>query len=282
MLYLHDIDPVALHVGPLAIRWYGLLYIVAGALGWWIGRGRVRAGRFPVTQDQWLDLCFYIMLGVILGGRLGYMLFYGYESWLQDPLAILRVWEGGMSFHGGLLGVLIALAWWSRRHRLAFWDTVDFVAPLVPPGIFCVRMGNFIGGELWGKRTGGEWGVVFPDALSPAQAPESLRRAFDAGLLNDQARHPTQLYEAGLEGMLLFVVLILLSRVPRRRYFISGCFAVLYAWFRFAVEFLREPDAHIGYLGWHWLTMGQVLSAPLFVVGVILLWRSRRAPVLGA
>lgn len=196
---------------------------------------------------------------------------------------LFRVWEGGMSFHGGLLGVLFAGWWWSRRQGLHFFDTVDFVAPLVPPGLGLGRLGNWIGGELWGKPTGGEWGVVFPRALPPELAgmdPAALRAQFETGALAVYARHPSQLYQVLLEGVVLFAVLWWFSSRPRPRYAVSGLFALLYGLFRFAVEFVREPDAHIGYLAFGWLTMGQVLSLPLVALGLFLLWRSHSAPTL--
>jgi phosphatidylglycerol:prolipoprotein diacylglycerol transferase len=194
------------------------------------------------------------MLGVILGARLGYALFYDPRAYLHDPLEILRVWNGGMSFHGGLLGVLFAVWLFSRRRRLDFLQVVDFVAPLVPPGLFFGRLGNFINAELWGKVTDAPWGMVFPGAGS-------------------WPRHPSQLYEAALEGVLLFAVIWLYSSRPRPAGRVSGLFAVTYGLSRFLVELAREPDAHIGYLAFGWLTMGQVLCLPLLCVGFWLLLR---------
>lgn len=283
MSILQTIDPVALRLGPLAIHWYGLMYLMAFAVAWWLGRQRVRAGRISVDEQAYSDLVFYGMLGVILGGRIGYLLFYGWDQVLTDPMYVLRVWEGGMSFHGGLLGVLAALAWWSRKHQLHFFDAVDFVAPLVPPGLGFGRLGNYIGGELWGHPTDAPWGVVFRSALPSdlANLPtDALRRMHESGALEVYARHPSQLYQAFLEGVVLFGVLWWFSSRPRPRYAVSGLFALLYGVFRFLVEFVREPDAHLGYLAFGWLTMGQVLSVPLVIVGLWLLWRSRRAPTL--
>jgi phosphatidylglycerol---prolipoprotein diacylglyceryl transferase len=283
-MYLHQIDPIALALGPVQIHWYGVMYALAFAIAWLLGRQRVRAGRLPgVDENAFGDLAFYGMLGVVLGGRIGYVLFYAFGDFLRDPVMLFRVWEGGMSFHGGLLGVLAAGWWWSRRQRLHFFDTVDFVAPLVPAGLGLGRLGNWIGGELWGKPTGGDWGVVFPRALPPELAmldPAALRAEFEAGGLAQFARHPSQLYQVALEGVLLFAVLWWFSRRPRPRYAVAGLFALLYGLFRFAVEFVREPDAHIGYLAFGWLTMGQLLSMPLLALGLALLWLSRRAPTL--
>lgn len=286
MTWLHDIDPIAfpLPFFPYGVHWYGIMYLLGFGFAYWLGRRRVRAGRLPgVNEEGYGDLLFYGMLGVVLGGRIGYVLFYAFDAFLADPVMLLKINEGGMSFHGGLLGVMIAGAWWTWRHRLHYFDTVDFMAPLVPVGLGFGRLGNFIGGELWGKPTGGDWGVVFPHALPAefASLPiEKLRELHASGALDAFARHPSQLYQAALEGLAMAAVLIWYSRKPRPRYAVSGLFGVLYGVFRFLVEFVREPDAHIGYLAGGWLTMGQVLSLPLIAVGLVLLWLSRRAPTL--
>jgi len=279
--YLHQIDPVALQLGPVAIHWYGLTYLVAFAAAWWLGIRRLRAGRFGVSEQAFGDLMFYGMLGVVLGGRLGYIAFYGYEQVLADPLSALRVWEGGMSFHGGLLGVMAAVAWWSRAQGRALFETLDFVAPLIPTGILSVRIGNFIGGELWGRTTDAAWAVIFPSGLPLRYSAEELLSAHASGALDAYARHPTQLYEGFLEGVVLFVILWWFSSKPRSRYAVSGLFALGYGSFRFAVEFLRQPDAHLGFLAFGWLTMGMLLSLPLVLGGIALLALSRRnsAPV---
>lgn len=279
--HVHSIDPIAINLGPVAIHWYGVMYLLAFGLAWWLGRSRIRAGRLPVSEKAFGDLMFYGMLGVVLGGRIGYILFYNFGEWLSDPLMLLRVWEGGMSFHGGLLGVLVAGWWWTRRQGLHFFDTVDFVAPLVPQGLFFGRLGNYIGGELWGRSTDGPWGVVFPYAPGvPAVPVEELQRLAASGALDGLARHPSQLYQAALEGLLMFAVLWWFSARPRPRYAVSGLFAILYGVFRITVEFVREPDAHIGYLAGGWLTMGMLLSLPMIAIGLWLLWLSRRAPTL--
>ena len=286
MTLLHDIDPIALPLPfwPHGIHWYGVMYLLAFGAAWFIGRNRVRAGRLPgVDENAFGDLLFYGMLGVVLGGRIGYVLFYGFDSFLANPLVLLKINEGGMSFHGGLIGVMLAAAWWTRRQKLHYFDVMDFVAPIIPSGLGFGRLGNYIGGELWGKPTGGSWGVVFPDSLPAeyARLPmEQLRALHDTGALDRFARHPSQLYQMMLEGVVMMAVLLLYSRKPRPRYAVSGLFALLYGSFRFLVEFVREPDAHIGYLAFGWLTMGQVLSLPLVAVGLFLLWLSRRSPTL--
>lgn len=293
MTYLHQIDPIALQFPTFelfgrtfhpAIHWYGVMYLLAFLAAWLLGRSRIRAGRLPgVDMDAFGDLMFYGMLGVVLGGRIGYVLFYAFGDFLGDPLMLFKVWDGGMSFHGGLLGVLVAAWWWARVHRLHFFDVMDFVAPWVPPGLGFGRLGNWIGGELWGKPTGEPWGVVFTRALPPELQQldgATLRERLDAGLLDMYARHPSQLYQAFLEGLVLFAVLWWFSRKPRPRYAVSGLFALLYGVFRFLVEFVREPDPQLGYLAFGWLTMGQALSTPLILFGLFLLWRSRRAPTL--
>ena len=288
MPYLHQIDPIAVSLGPLKVHWYGLMYLLGFVVAWWLGRRRVRAGRLPGVDDNGFgDLMFYSMLGVVLGGRIGYIVFYDLSEFLKDPLMIVRVWQGGMSFHGGLLGVLAAVAWWSRKHHLHFFDTVDFMAPLVPAGLGFGRIGNYIGGELWGKPTAGTvfdgCGVIFPRALPEPFASmdaATLRSYFESGALNGFARHPSQLYQAALEGLVMFCVLVWFSAKPRPRYAVSGMFALLYGSFRFLVEFVREPDAQLGYLAFGWVTMGQVLSTPLILLGLFWLWHSRRAPTL--
>ena len=282
MILLHDIDPIAFGLGPLQVHWYGIMYLLGFGLAWWLGNRRVRAGRLPgVNEQAYGDLLFYAMLGVVLGGRLGYVFFYSFSDLFKDPLMLFRIWEGGMSFHGGLIGVVAACWWWSRRHRLHLFDTVDFVAPLVPPGLGFGRLGNYIGGELWGKPTEAGWGVVFPRAPEFAGwSMDQIKGEFATGALDRFARHPSQLYQAALEGLVMFLVLWWFSSRPRPRYAVSGMFALLYGSFRFLVEFVRVPDQQIGYLAFDWLTMGQVLSLPLVALGLFWLWLSRRSPTV--
>ncbi|KAF1711149.1 prolipoprotein diacylglyceryl transferase [Pseudoxanthomonas kalamensis DSM 18571] len=287
MIHLHQIDPVAFSLGPLKVHWYGIAYAIGFVAAWYLGRRRIVAGRLPgINAEALSDLVFYAMLGVVLGGRIGYILFYDLQAYLQQPLQVFKVWQGGMSFHGGLLGVLAAAWWWSRKHRLHFFDTMDFLAPLVPPGLGIGRLANFVNGELWGKHTGADWGWVFPsdpafDAMrGQADFMARLQQQFASGALDMHARHPTQLYQAALEGVLLFAALWWFSSRPRPRYAVSGLFALLYGLFRFIVEFVRVPDQQLGYLAFDWLTMGQLLSLPLIALGLFLLWLSRRAPTL--
>ncbi len=291
MPYLHSIDPIALQFPEFsvlgttfhpAVHWYGVMYLLGFGLAWWLGRRRIRAGRLPgIDEAAFGDLLFYGMLGVILGGRLGYILFYDFPTYLHDPVQALRIWEGGMSFHGGLIGVVVAAWLWARRHRLHLFDVIDFVAPLVPPGLGLGRLGNFINGELWGKYTDGPWGVVFPHAESQLSGlgAAQLQAMHAGGALDRYARHPSPLYQAVLEGLVLFVAVWWFSSKPRPRYAVAGLFALLYGVFRFLVEFVRLPDPQLGYLAFGWLTMGQVLSLPLVAAGLYWLWLSRRSPV---
>ena len=282
MPYFHNINPIAFSIGPLAVHWYGIMYLLGFLGAWYLGNRRRQQGRLPVSYEQFSDLAFYAMLGVIIGGRIGYMLFYISPSWIwTDPLALFRVWEGGMSFHGGLLGVVAAGWLWSRRRKIFFFDTMDFLAPLVPIGLGLGRLGNFIGGELWGRRTDVPWGVIFPRSLEDiSTSRDELYKMYLAGQLNHEARHPSQLYEFTLEGIVLFTVLWIYSRKPRPRFAVSGLFALLYGLFRFSVEFVREPDVQLGFIAFDWLTMGQLLSVPLIVIGIVLLWLSRRSPIV--
>ncbi len=274
MLTYPNIDPVALALGPFKVHWYGLMYLVGFALAWFLGRWRARrsSGWTGAMVD---DLIFYCVIGTIVGGRLGYMLFYGMDQILANPLSLLRVWEGGMSFHGGLIGVLTAILLFARRYRLRFFQAADFLVPLVPPGLLVGRIGNFINGELWGHRTDMPWGIRLPCDDFPRQC---LDQAQDA--LWSPAVHASQLYEAALEGLLLFVILWVFSSKPRPMMAASGLFLLGYGSFRFLVEFVRLPDAHIGYLAFDWLTMGQLLSLPMILFGALLLtlaYRSRAA-----
>lgn len=257
-----SISPVAFSLGPLKVHWYGLMYLAGFATGWWLGRRRTRQSWRGLRAVDLDDLLFFIVLGIVIGGRVGYLLFYGYERVFADPFYMFRVWEGGMSFHGGLLGVIVAMAWFARSRGMAFFQVADFVAPLVPPGLLAGRIGNFINGNLWGAPTDLPWGVVFP-------SPQA----------GGVARHPTQLYEGLLEGIVLFALLWFYSRTPRPLRSVSGLFLLGYGIMRFAVEFVRQPDEHIGYLAFGWLTMGQLLTVPMLVAGLALMVWGFRHPV---
>jgi phosphatidylglycerol:prolipoprotein diacylglycerol transferase len=259
MIAFPDINPVALELGPVKIHWYGLMYLIGFGAAWSLGRLRARDPRRDWSGAAVDDLLFYVALGVIVGGRLGYVLFYDLGRFVDDPSLILRIWQGGMSFHGGLLGVMIAMWWFARTRGRRFCAVADFVAPLVPPGIALGRIGNFINGNLWGGPSDLPWAMVFPDPRA-----------------GGVARHPSQLYQALLEGVALFVVVWLYSRHPRPTMAVSGVFLAAYGVFRFVIEFIRVPDAHIGYLAFDWVTMGQVLSAPMIIAGAILVWLAYR------
>jgi len=275
--FLVQIDPVALSLGPFQVHWYGVMYLLA-FLAFWLIAG-VLAERRPWLgwrRAEVSDFMFYGMLGVIVGGRLGYVLFYGLGNLADDPLFALRVWDGGMSFHGGLLGVIAAMAWYARKSGKGFWNVADFVAPVAPLGLAFGRLGNFIGGELWGRLSDAPWAMIFPSSLPAGAAPGGVEAAWRAGLLDAYARHPSQLYHAALEGVALFLLLMIFSARPRPPGAVAGLFLLGYGAFRFLVEFFREPDAHLGYLAGQWLTMGMLLSLPMVLLGAGLLVLARR------
>jgi len=255
MLQHPQFNPVAVHIGSLSIHWYGLMYLLAFALVWLLGRWRIRQGLIPLTTRHLEDLLFYGVLGVIVGGRMGYALFYKFSDFLARPWELLYLWQGGMSFHGGLIGVLVALWLVARKTGHPFLVVSDSIAPLVPLGLAAGRMGNFINGELWGRPTDLPWGMVFPQAGDPL------------------ARHPSQLYEMGLEGLLLFALLWMFSRTARPTGAISALFLVGYGVLRFLVEYTREPDRFLGVLSGG-MSMGQWLSLPMILIGVLLAVRA--------
>ena len=255
MIVFPEIDPVIFSIWKLKIRWYGLMYVIGFLFAWWLARRRCHRADTPVGPNQVDDLIFYAMLGVIVGGRVGYCIVYGWDQFISDPLYLFKITEGGMSFHGGLAGVMTAMWLYGRSLGKTMWHITDFVAPLVPLGLGFGRIGNFINGELWGKETDVPWGFLY-DGL---------------------VRHPTQLYEAALEGFALFAILWWYSAKPRPYMAVSGMFLLWYGVFRFWVEFYRVPDAHLDYLALGWVTMGQILSAPMIIAGAVMLVMAYRS-----
>lgn len=252
MLSYPNIDPVAISLGPMAIHWYGIMYLIGFLAAWILLRYRAKVFQLPWSKDQIIDLIFYGALGVILGGRIGYIIFYNLPFYWQHPLHILRIWDGGMSFHGGMLGVFIALVIWCKRYKVAFFRATDFLAPVVPIGLGAGRIGNFINGELWGRITHVPWAMAFPRA-------------------GPMPRHPSQIYEFLLEGVLLFIILWCYSARQPPRMAVSGAFLIGYGCLRFISEFFRQPDPQLGFLLFGWMTMGQLLSFPMIILGIILL-----------
>jgi phosphatidylglycerol:prolipoprotein diacylglycerol transferase len=256
MLPYASINPIAFSLGPFSVHWYGLMYVVGFIGAWLLASYRAKKPNSNWTQDQVSDLIFYSALGVIIGGRIGYIIFYSFSNFLAQPWIIFTVWKGGMSFHGGLLGVLLAFYLFSQKTGKHFFEISDFVSPLVPIGLATGRLGNFINGELWGRISHVPWAMVFPHA---GRFP----------------RHPSQLYEFFFEGLVLFSFLWIYSRKKRPRMAVSGWFALLYGIFRFILEFFRQPDIDIGFISWGWLTMGQLLSLPMIIVGLVLLYKAQ-------
>ncbi len=260
MLIHPQFDPVAIHLGPIAVHWYGLMYLLGFMLFLWLGRKRMRALGRPGWDEKMLDdLLFYGVLGVVLGGRMGEVLFYNPGYYFSHPLKIFAVWEGGMSFHGGFIGVMLAIAWFARLRKLRWLQVMDFIAPLVPLGLGAGRIGNFINGELWGRPTSMPWGMVFPQ-------------------VDNVPRHPSQLYEFALEGIALFALLWLYSNKPRPVGAVSGLFLIGYGSFRFLAEFTRNPDDGIFGLMTFGVSMGQWLSLPMVLSGIIMMVWANRQP----
>jgi phosphatidylglycerol:prolipoprotein diacylglycerol transferase len=261
-----EIDPIAFSVGPVDVHWYGIAYVVGIMLGWFYARRlietpRLWAGEAPMSRVQLDDFLVWAAVGIILGGRIGYILFYDFPNVAAEPLRAIQIWNGGMSFHGGFAGTTLAMLLFARRHRIPVWSLFDIVAAVVPIGLFFGRIANFVNGELWGRLSDAPWAVVFPQA-------------------GPFARHPSQLYEAGLEGIVLLAVLALAIwrfGALKRPGLVTGLFVCGYALSRITVEFFREPDAQLGYLYGGWLTMGMLLSLPMLAVGVWAIVRARAA-----
>lgn len=258
-----NIDPVAVHLGPLAVRWYSLAYLVGILLGWWLVKKE--HARLPITgltKKAFDDMVVWAVVGIVLGGRLGYVLFYNTEYYFSHPSQIFHVWEGGMSFHGGMLGFILAFYLFCRKYRVAFFELMDVLALAAPIGLFFGRLANFINGELFGRATDAPWGMIFPHG-------------------GDVPRHPSQLYEAGLEGIALFLLLFFVGRYTNARKkpgVLCGVFLVGYSLSRMFVECFREPDAQLGFF-FAFVTMGQLLSIPMLVYGLYLLWRPKPKPI---
>ncbi len=274
-MHYPSIDPVIVSIGPLALRWYGLAYLAAFAVCWWLGNLQNRRARLGWTRPQVSDLVFYGAIGAVVGGRIGYLLFYSFDVFLRDPLVLLRIWDGGMSFHGGLAGAIGAMAWFARRVNRGFWQVADFVAPLVPIGLGLGRLGNFANTELPGRMTEVPWGLVYP---CDAAAVRNIN-VLCSGEWESFARHPSPLYQAFAEGVVLFVFVWWVAARPRPAGLVSGAFLTGYGLLRFVTEWFREPDGHIGFLAFDWLTMGQLLSLPMAIVGMlVIVWALRRSP----
>ncbi|WP_025386727.1 prolipoprotein diacylglyceryl transferase [Legionella oakridgensis] len=256
MLAFPHIDPVAFSLGPVSVHWYGLMYLLGFLLAWILAHWRVKHYQLDWTSEQIGDLIFFSAIGVIIGGRLGYMLFYNTQQLIHQPWVIFKLWEGGMSFHGGLLGVILALWLFAYKVKKRFLDVTDFVVPLVPLGLAAGRAGNFINGELWGRPTDVPWAMIFPQ-------------------VDFQPRHPSQLYEFGLEGIALFILVWWYASKPRPLGCVSAVFFVGYAISRLIVECFRQPDAQLGFIAFGWLTMGQLLSIPMLLIGIVFLWMKR-------
>lgn len=256
MFIYPSINPVAVKLGPIAIHWYGLMYLLGFMMAWGLGHLRAKNPRFktPITTEQLPDLIFYCAMGVVLGGRIGYMLFYAFSDLIANPLLLFKVWQGGMSFHGGLLGVLVAVFIYSRKINQPFFALGDFLAPLVPLGLAAGRLGNFINGELWGRVTSSDlpWAMIYPQ-------------------VDNQPRHPSEIYEFLLEGITLFLITWLFSRHPKPRMAVSGVFLLFYGIFRFVGECFRQPDIQKGFVALGWMTEGQLLSIPMILIGLLLL-----------
>lgn len=259
MLTYPQIDPVALALGPLKVHWYGLMYLVGFVAVYFMGQRSAKKSWSPIKPEAIEDLVTYGALGVILGGRIGYVLFYKFSDFIQDPIMLFKIWEGGMAFHGGMLGVFVAMWFYAKKQNCRMMQLIDIIAPLAPIGLGAGRIGNFINSELWGRTTDVPWAMVFPNG-------------------GPLARHPSQLYEAFLEGLVLFVILQVYTRKPRPMMASTGVALFFYGCFRFFVEFYRMPDAHLGYLAFDWLTMGQILSTPMILIGALLFYFAHRKP----
>ena len=259
MLTHPNFDPVALDLGFAQVHWYGLMYLAGFSFAYWITKKYAKEGRIALKPEQVDDAIFWGAIGIVVGARLGYVLFYGFDNFLENPLWALKVWQGGMSFHGGFLGVVLAVVLFARKHNIRIGSMCDALAIAAPMGLFFGRMGNFIGQELWGRPTDVPWGMIFPNDPS--------------GL----ARHPSQLYQGVCEGLLVFAIIFFYTRKPRPEWSAGALFVLSYGCFRFLMEFVREPDAHIGFDLFGWMSRGQILSIPMIMVGaIVMIWAYQR------
>lgn len=257
-----DFDPIALSIGPLSVHWYGVMYLLSFLVGWALASLRTRLPHVDWSREEVGDFLFYVVLGVVVGGRLGYVFLYQPGYYLAHPLQILFVWDGGMSFHGGVVGVAVASLWFAWRTRRRWLDILDFVAPIIPVGLFLGRIGNFINGELVGRTTNVPWAMIYPSLEGPPKP-----------------RHPSELYEAILEGIVLFTVLWFFSLKPRPRGAVAGLFLLGYGCLRFFAEFFRRPDPFARFVAFDWMTLGQIYCLPMIAIGIVLLtWGYARRP----
>jgi len=249
---IHDINPIFVSLGGFHIYWYGIMYLIAFLLAWYVGNIYIKNNIIEISRDNFSDLMFYSFLGVLFGGRIGYSIFYNFSYTIENPITIFYLWNGGMSFHGGFIGVIISIIYFCKKNKIPFFEISDFIVRLVPIGLFTGRIGNFINGELWGKPTDLIWGVIFPK-------------------IDNLSRHPTQIYEAILEGVVLFMILNFMLSKNIKTSIATSYFLIFYSLFRFFIEFFRIPDPHIGYVMFSWVTMGQILCVPMFLLGLYIL-----------
>ncbi|MBN3198814.1 prolipoprotein diacylglyceryl transferase [Pectobacterium brasiliense] len=274
-------DPVIVSIGPLALHWYGLMYLVGFVFAMWLAVRRANKPGSGWTKDEVENLLYMGFLGVFVGGRLGYVLFYAFPSFLENPLYLFKVWDGGMSFHGGLMGVICVMLWFAHRTKRHFFQVADFIAPLIPFGLGAGRLGNFINGELWGRvTTDTPWAMLFPGSRGEDMALAVSNPQWQA-IFNQYGmlpRHPSQLYQMMLEGVALFIILNLFIRKSRPMGSVSGLFLIGYGMFRIITEFFRQPDAQLGLFG-GLFSMGQILSLPMVIAGILMMvWAYRRQP----
>ena len=258
MIYIHNIDPILLSFKSISIYWYGIMYVISFLIIDYMLKQDVKRGKVSFSLEIAENLLIFSLITLLIGGRLGYVLFYDLSFYMENPIKIFYVWEGGMSFHGGLIGAIFGFYFFSKKENLNFFEVSDSIVIYIPIALGLGRIGNFINGELYGIPTNGNWGIIFP-------------------MVDQIPRHPSMLYEAFLEGLVLFLIMKKISRFKLPRMTLSSTFLIFYGVFRFLVEFIRLPDRHIGYLYQEWFTMGQLLSIPMMIFGIILLYFSIRS-----